>query len=489
MNGQRKAKISPTFLKVRPREAGLRDLSRLLARSDIRQRDFVDSSDETGVEFKYRWLIFISIVMQKLLMFFSKPMALVGLVIETWLNFLSYNPSPCAFIKHLFFKGSTMPSRDSADYVSFVGQLDDRKKLDSSIKNGGIRYFPALCMMASKAAYENEAYIQSMVKDWEMVEFLEFKNCWNDYRNKATTGVYFLRVKGDDHDTIVVAFRGTMPFSADDWCTDWDLSQKQLDYMGSVHEGFMRALGLPKDEQNDPNFFNWPVDCEQKQPTAYYFVRDKLKQLLNGNEKTKFVVTGHSLGGALAILFPTVLLYQDENMLVQRLDGVYTYGQPRVGDGKFAEFMKKVLKEQNVRYLRFVYDFDMVPRLPFDDEDHWYTHFGKCLYYDCHYKGKGVSVLPNKNYFSLVFAGITMMSALYVLAESVAMSVNMIMSAFYEVVQGFTIQYTKGSYYKEGWLSRSSRVIGMMIIGLPDHSPYGYVNITSLGSPEDLVDS
>ncbi|XP_039039102.1 triacylglycerol lipase OBL1-like [Hibiscus syriacus] len=469
MNGQRKVRISPTFLKITPRKAGLRDLSRLLGHSDLRRRDFVDSSDETGVEFKYRWLIFISTAMQKLLMFFSTPLALVGLVTETWLNFLSYNPTLCAFIKHLF-NGTLIPHRDSADYVSFIGHLDDRKKWDSDIKNGdGLRYFSALCMMASKAAYENKAYIESIVKDWEMVEFLEFHNCWNDYQNKATTGVYFLRVKGDDHDTIVVAFRGTKPFSADDWCTDWDLSQKQLDYMGSVHEGFMRALGLPKDYQDDPSFFNWPV--EYKQPTAYYFVRDKLKQLLNENEKTKFLVTGHSLGGALAILFPTVLLYHDESSLVQRLDGVYTYGQPRVGDGKFAEFMECKLKEQNIRYLRFVYDFDMVPRLPYDEKDHWYKHFGKCLYYDCHYQGKVVSVLPNKNYFSVM------------------MSMNMIMSAIFELIRSFTIQYTKGSYYKEGWLSRSTRVIGLVIPGVSDHSPQGYVNITCLGSPEDLIDS
>lgn len=61
------------------------------------------------------------------------------------------------------------PDRQSSTFISFIGNLDKRVKLDSSIKPGDARYFATLCMMASKAAYENRAYIETTVKDhWKV---------------------------------------------------------------------------------------------------------------------------------------------------------------------------------------------------------------------------------------------------------------------------------------------------------------------------------
>ncbi|KAK3030109.1 hypothetical protein RJ639_038858 [Escallonia herrerae] len=62
-----------------------------------------------------------------------------------------------------------IPDKSSATFLSLVGNLDKRVKLDESIKNVDGRYFPALSVMAAKASYENEAYIKNVVSEhWEV---------------------------------------------------------------------------------------------------------------------------------------------------------------------------------------------------------------------------------------------------------------------------------------------------------------------------------
>ena len=57
------------------------------------------------------------------------------------------------------------PDNTSASFLSFLGYWDKRVQLDSSIERGDGKYNAALSMMASKASYENEAYIEAIVKD------------------------------------------------------------------------------------------------------------------------------------------------------------------------------------------------------------------------------------------------------------------------------------------------------------------------------------
>jgi predicted lipase len=55
--------------------------------------------------------------------------------------------------------------------------------------------------------------------------------------------------------------------------------------------------------------------------------------LLSEHSGAKIIVTGHSLGGSLAILAAA-----DLHKSHGKIDQVYTFGQPRVGNAQFASY-------------------------------------------------------------------------------------------------------------------------------------------------------
>ncbi|KAL5556999.1 hypothetical protein UlMin_039235 [Ulmus minor] len=454
--------FSRSYMLLDPNEVGFCDLIKLLFSSNIEKRKFVDSSDATEESFGRRWLIFLSIAAQKFLMFVSKPLAGVGSAFETGLNLLSSNEGLFRLILNSLRGQVVWPDKSSATFLSTIGNFDTRVKLDESIKREDVKYNPALAMMASKASYENKAYIEKTVHDHWKMEFIGSYDFWNEYQEKATTQAFMMRDKTEDgQETIVVAFRGTEPFDSDAWCSDFDISWYEIPGVGKIHGGFMKALGLQKS-------VGWPQQIEQdetKPALAYYAIREKLRELLKQNTKAKFVLTGHSLGGALAILFPAVLALHEEKWLLERLEGVYTFGQPRVGDERFGEFMKREMVEHNIRYVRFVYSNDIVPRLPYDDKALMFKHFGTCLYFDSNYQGQILPEEPNKNYFSPLVA------------------IPMMINACGELIRSFTIPYRRGPDYTEGNFLRFIRVIGLLVPGVPAHCPQDYVNATRLGPP------
>ena len=182
---------------------------------------------------------------------------------------------------------------------------------------------------------------------------------------------------------IVVAFRGTEFFDADAWGTDLDISWFKYRSIGKVHGGFMKALGLTPE-----GFPDREPQLNLRYPLTYYTLRNQLRYLVKENNNTKFIVTGHSLGGALAILFAAILALHNEDLLLERLQGVYTFGQPRVGDKDFQGFMEEQMKQHNIKYERIVYSNDLVPRIPFDSSTFLFKHFGTCLYYNSFYKAQ-----------------------------------------------------------------------------------------------------
>ncbi|KAK8930917.1 hypothetical protein KSP39_PZI016709 [Platanthera zijinensis] len=442
------------YLVLRPDKAGPFDLLHVLYSGKLDENECVYGPPGTEIAgMRRRWAIFITLLMQRTLLLFSSPMARFGSAVVFFGNLVTDNGGLVSLSAN-FIRGKTrIPVKGGAAYKSAIGLIDTRLELDESIsREDSSRYQAALSIMASKLSYENQPFIvNTITQRWKM-EFLAYYNCWNDYQEDFSTQAFIMSDKTDNAggELIVVAFRGTEPFDARQWCTDIDFSWYEIPGVGKIHGGFVKALGLQKTR-------GLPREIEHRTadhpPYAYYAVREKLREELRRNERARFVVTGHSLGGALAVLFPVLLRLHGEESLLERMEGVYTFGQPRVGDAMLGEFAGKFLDggpaaaPTVARYRRFVYCNDMVPRLPYDDSTLLFKHFGKCLYYNSFYKGKVKDEEPHKNYFSLL--------------GFFPKYVNVI----WELIRGWLIGCVKGPDYKEGWALHFLRLLGLIVPG------------------------
>lgn len=153
---------------------------------------------------------------------------------------------------------------------------------------------------------------------------------------------------------VLIAFRGTEPRQRIDWLSDIQLLHETWGHpVGKVHKGFYEALRAVWEHPHEG--------------------RDILPgRLLQRGERTVWI-TGHSLGGALAELCAAQAFFVT-HVPVQ---GVYTFGQPRVGDETFARTVHDAI---GLRVFRFVNDKDIVPRVPFFGLG--YRHYGCEVFFD-----------------------------------------------------------------------------------------------------------
>lgn len=153
----------------------------------------------------------------------------------------------------------------------------------------------------------------------------------------AALNGFGLQCTAFDHDNIqgywcvadevaLISFRGTS--NPGQWIRDLRLFPVEHPW-GRVHAGFKGGIDLAE------------IDIYAFETAA---------------AKARHVwITGHSLGGALAVMAAARL----------KLHGItaniYTYGQPRVGLGGFADRFKTELTD---RLIRFINQSDIVPRVP-----------------------------------------------------------------------------------------------------------------------------
>ncbi|BFZ59243.1 hypothetical protein YB2330_000249 [Saitoella coloradoensis] len=92
--------------------------------------------------------------------------------------------------------------------------------------------------------------------------------------------------------------------------------------------------------------------------TAYAQTAAAINELHQPEKGGRVFVTGHSLGGALALVFFAQAIREKEKWVGETC--VYTYGMPRCGDEVFKEWMKPHAQ----RIFHVVNNNDVVPRVP-----------------------------------------------------------------------------------------------------------------------------
>jgi triacylglycerol lipase len=188
---------------------------------------------------------------------------------------------------------------------------------------------------ASRNAYDDEAKFRARYEGDPTVDVVRFYDV-------DDTQAYLLTMEA----AAVVAFRGTQPDDLKDWLTDADVVLT-AGPLGMVHTGFLKAL-------NDV----WVQVVSDVRAT--------------GTRDLPLYFTGHSLGGALAVLATAKMLQM--NLPVA---GVYTFGQPRVGDGVFCRNYDSDFENNT---FRFVNNLDIVPRVPPRILN--YNHVGRFEFFD-----------------------------------------------------------------------------------------------------------
>lgn len=179
-----------------------------------------------------------------------------------------------------------------------------------------------------------------------------------DFRDIQTSSYGY--VASNDR-VVLVTFGGTDFLNARDLLSDVDALQLVHDdrYCATpdarVHRGFRDSLNSVMDgvldEVRSQARATRPARRPGTQPTSQDSTRPA------ATVRKKLFVAGHSRGGAFAVLAAAAFARAGD---LPELAGVYTFGQPRVGNGPFVQSVSSL----NVPLVRFVNRDDPIPGVP-----------------------------------------------------------------------------------------------------------------------------
>ncbi|MCD0462371.1 lipase family protein [Roseiconus lacunae] len=229
--------------------------------------------------------------------------------------------------EELFPHAGPMNALQPADQIATEALSDHNNHFDRGSLEGVFSWQATLSTaLASHLVYHlSGSEIESVAKDeWG------FNSCKFISRDGMECFV------AADDNINLVSFRGTER-SIGDWLTNLNLFTRTRSY-GVVHRGFH---------------------------SGFQSVRGLIEAELSNQNELPLVLTGHSLGGALATIAAAEWVKSD----TYTVSRVYTFGQPAVGKEDFSDFIT-----QNVgnKFVRVVNDDDIVARVPptFDHVGH-----------------------------------------------------------------------------------------------------------------------
>ena len=125
--------------------------------------------------------------------------------------------------------------------------------------------------------------------------------------------------KDNNNDRVYIAFRGT---TCEDMMQNLFIFLKKIPFGNGPEEAMAHSKFIP----------------------AYFCVRDKIMRFIKQNPASEIIITGHSLGGALA----TLCAYDVANNFKDSAIKCVTFASPRVGNKKFAKTFNKRFKKKYI---------------------------------------------------------------------------------------------------------------------------------------------
>ena len=168
-----------------------------------------------------------------------------------------------------------------------------------------VDYFSALC---SSYAYQNESTIREILKGYNSpMQFDKF------FQDKSTSTEAFIAINHDES-KVILAFRGSQELRDYKTCANIKLVPF-TGGQGKVSSGFLKAWNNVKDQ-----------------------ILLRLGQIITDPSKYTLVITGHSLGGAIATI-ASVDIFNYFKYKYQKVPGQFimvNFGAPIVGNKDFA---------------------------------------------------------------------------------------------------------------------------------------------------------
>jgi Lipase (class 3) len=186
-------------------------------------------------------------------------------------------------------------------------------------------------------------------------------------------------VQSRDGRVVILCYRGTPPLDLISWALDAEIEPEQIDIgregdpiHGDVHSGFYRNARATRSE------------------VVKVLLRAAKGESIAGDDKQDvkpleaLYITGHSLGGAMALLMAIMLRKTQPGTgyrrIADKLKAVYTFGQPMVASRELADDLQQDQFFQD-KLIRHIYHRDLIPQLPPIGD---YAHFGQEYHYDGH---------------------------------------------------------------------------------------------------------